>query len=61
MRSISSAIALPVAGWVIAATGSYRALFVLGGIATLAALLPLTGAGSRVMRGTTRRLRPRRV
>lgn len=50
VRSISSAIALPVAGGLIAATGSYRALFVLGGLATLAALLPLTAVGSRVMR-----------
>jgi MFS family permease len=53
VRSISSAIALPAAGWVIAATGSYRALFVLGGIATLAALIPLTGVGSRFMRRST--------
>jgi membrane-associated phospholipid phosphatase len=50
VRSIASAIALPVAGWVIAATGSYRALFVLGGIATLSALLPLTAVGSRLVR-----------
>jgi hypothetical protein len=40
VRSISSAIALPAAGWIVAATGSYRALFALGGIATLVALLP---------------------
>jgi membrane-associated phospholipid phosphatase len=50
VRAISSAIALPAAGWVIAATGSYRALFVLGGVATLAALLPLTAIGSRLVR-----------
>jgi MFS family permease len=50
VRSISSAIALPAAGWVIAATGSYRALFVLGGAATLSALLPLTAVGSRLVR-----------
>jgi MFS transporter, DHA1 family, tetracycline resistance protein len=43
VRAISSAIALPTAGWVIAATGSYRALFVLGGLAALAALVPLVG------------------
>jgi membrane-associated phospholipid phosphatase/predicted MFS family arabinose efflux permease len=43
VRAISSAIALPTAGWVIAATGSYRALFVLGGLAALAALIPLVG------------------
>ena len=41
VRAISSTIALPAAGWIIAATGSYRALFVGGGIVTLAALLPL--------------------
>jgi membrane-associated phospholipid phosphatase len=43
-RSIASAIALPAAGWLIALSGSYRALFVLGGIATLAALVPLMRA-----------------
>jgi membrane-associated phospholipid phosphatase len=42
VRSISSTIALPTAGWLIAATGSYRSLFVLGGLATLAALVPLS-------------------
>ena len=41
-RSISSTIALPAAGWTVQMTGSYRSLFFLGGIATLAALLPLT-------------------
>ena len=43
VRAISSTIALPTAGWLIAATGSYRSLFVLGGLATLAALIPLSG------------------
>jgi membrane-associated phospholipid phosphatase len=43
VRAISSAIALPTAGWLIAVTDSYRTLFVLGGIATLAALVPLLG------------------
>jgi MFS transporter, DHA1 family, tetracycline resistance protein len=47
VRAISSAIALPTAGWVIAATGSYRALFVLGGLAALAALIPLVGIPRR--------------
>jgi MFS transporter, DHA1 family, tetracycline resistance protein len=47
VRAISSAIALPAAGWVIAATGSYRALFVLGGLAALAALIPLVGLPRR--------------
>jgi membrane-associated phospholipid phosphatase/predicted MFS family arabinose efflux permease len=41
VRSISTAIALPAAGWTVDLTGSYRSLFVLGGAATLAALLPL--------------------
>ena len=43
VRSIASAIALPAAGWTVAATGTYRALFVLGGGATLVALVPLLG------------------
>jgi DHA1 family tetracycline resistance protein-like MFS transporter len=47
VRAISSAIALPTAGGVIAATGSYRALFVLGGLAALAALIPLVGLPRR--------------
>ena len=42
VRAISSTIALPTAGWLIAVTGTYRTLFVLGGIATLAALVPLS-------------------
>jgi membrane-associated phospholipid phosphatase len=41
VRSISTTIALPAAGWTVDLTGSYRSLFVLGGVATLAALLPL--------------------
>ncbi len=41
VRSIASAVALPVAGFSIAITGSFRALFVLGAAATLIALLPL--------------------
>ena len=44
VRAIASTIALPTAGGLIAVTGSYRALFVLGGLATLAALVPLTVA-----------------
>jgi membrane-associated phospholipid phosphatase len=43
VRSISSTIALPAAGWTVQATGSYRSLFFLGGIATLVALVPLVG------------------
>jgi membrane-associated phospholipid phosphatase len=41
VRAISSAVALPVVGWAIAATDSYRVLFLLGGTVTLAALAPL--------------------
>jgi membrane-associated phospholipid phosphatase len=41
VRSISTTIALPVAGWTVDLTGSYRSLFVIGGAATLLALLPL--------------------
>jgi dolichol-phosphate mannosyltransferase len=48
VRAISSTIALPAAGWTVAATGSYRALFVLGGIATLSALVPLVGSKPRI-------------
>jgi membrane-associated phospholipid phosphatase len=43
VRAISSTIALPAAGWTVQATGSYRSLFLLGGIATLTALVPLVG------------------
>ena len=46
LRAAAAAVALPLAGWTIAATGSYRSLFVLGGAATLAALLPLAFAPS---------------
>jgi membrane-associated phospholipid phosphatase/MFS-type transporter involved in bile tolerance (Atg22 family) len=41
VRAISAAVALPIAGWAIAITDSYRTLFVLSGAVTLAALLPL--------------------
>jgi membrane-associated phospholipid phosphatase/predicted MFS family arabinose efflux permease len=54
VRAISSTIALPAAGWTVAATGSYRALFVLGGVATLAALVPLVGAPRVRVRGRGR-------
>ena len=53
VRAIASTIALPAAGWTVATTGSYRALFVLGGAATLAALVPLVGAPSIRGRGRT--------
>lgn len=45
-RAVASAIALPAAGWAVAATGSYRTLFLFGAIATLAALVPLLRACS---------------
>lgn len=48
VRSVSSAVAVPAAGWTIDLTGSYRALFLAGGLVTLAALVPLRrldGAG----------------
>jgi membrane-associated phospholipid phosphatase len=41
VRSVASAIALPAAGWTIALSGSYRALFVFGGCVALAAVVPL--------------------
>ena len=41
VRSISTTIALPVAGLTVDLTGSYRSLFILGGAATLLALIPL--------------------
>ena len=43
VRAIAAAVALPAAGWAVQATDTYRALFVAGGIATLAALVPLLG------------------
>ncbi len=51
VRAIASTIALPAAGSTVAATGSYRALFVLGGVATLGALVPLVGVPSIRERG----------
>lgn len=45
VRSIASAVAVPVAGWVIAISDSYRALPVLGGAVTLLALFPLVRLG----------------
>jgi membrane-associated phospholipid phosphatase len=42
VRSISTTIALPIGGWTVDVTGSYRSLFLLGGAATLLALLPLS-------------------
>lgn len=41
VRAIAAAVALPLAGWTIAITGDYRTMFVLSGIVTLLALVPL--------------------
>jgi membrane-associated phospholipid phosphatase/MFS family permease len=41
VRAIASAVALPLAGGLIAVTESYRALFFLGGAVTLVGLVPL--------------------
>ena len=46
LRALASALAVPLVGLAIAATGSYRSLFLLGGVATLAALVPLAFAPS---------------
>lgn len=46
LRAAASTVALPIAGWTIAVTGTYRSMFVLAGAATLAALLPLAFAPS---------------
>jgi maltose/moltooligosaccharide transporter len=43
IRAVASAIALPSAGVVVEVAGTYRALFVLGGVATLIALVPILG------------------
>ena len=59
VRSISSTIALPAAGWTVQATGSYRSLFLLGGIATMTALVPLVGL-PRVKSRPAPRARPAR-
>ncbi len=56
LRAAAAAVALPLAGAIIAATDSYRSMFVLGGIATLAALLPLFFAPSP-RRSATMRVR----
>jgi MFS family permease len=46
LRAVASAFAVPVAGWAIEVSGSYRSLFLLSGAATLAALVPLSFAPS---------------
>jgi DHA1 family tetracycline resistance protein-like MFS transporter len=44
LRAVASAISVPLAGLTIQLSGSYRSLFLFGGIATLAALVPLAFA-----------------
>jgi MFS family permease len=58
LRAVASAVAVPVAGLMIALSGSYRSLFLLGGTATLSALVPLAFAPSpRAGADLTRQLR----
>jgi hypothetical protein len=54
LRAVASALAVPVAGFTIAASGSYRSLFVLGGAAKLAALVPLAFARAPSRGGSDR-------
>ena len=54
LRAVASAIAVPVAGWTFAVSGSYRSLFLLGGTATLTALVPLAFAPSPAQEWTRR-------
>jgi MFS family permease len=46
LRAAASMVALPLAGWTITLTDSYRSLFFVGGVATIAALIPLSFAPS---------------
>lgn len=46
LRAVAAAVAVPLAGLAVALSGSYRSIFVLGGAATLAALVPLAFAMS---------------
>jgi MFS family permease len=58
LRAVASAIGVPLAGVTIELTDNYRSLFLFGGIATLAALVPLAFAPSpRHAAIMTRRLR----
>ncbi len=54
LRAAAALLALPLAGWMIAMTGSYRSLFLLAAAATLAALLPLSFAPSAQRAATMR-------
>jgi len=58
LRAAAAMVALPLAGWLIAATGSYRSLFLLAGAATLAALLPLAFVPSRARAAAMRAATP---
>jgi MFS family permease/3',5'-cyclic AMP phosphodiesterase CpdA len=49
VRALAAVVALPAAGWTIAATGSYRAVFVLGGVAALLAVVPLARLERRTL------------
>ncbi len=58
LRAVASAVSVPLAGLAVALSGSYRSIFVLGGAATLAALVPLAFAMSpRSAADATRLLR----
>jgi MFS family permease len=58
LRAVAAALAVPLAGLAVAVSGSYRAIFVLGGAATLLALVPLAFAMSpRAAADSTRLLR----
>ena len=47
VRAIAAAVAVPAAGWVVAASGSYRAITLGGAVVTLFALVPLAHIGIR--------------
>ncbi|HET9738332.1 MAG TPA: MFS transporter [Solirubrobacteraceae bacterium] len=50
VRALASAIAVPAAGWTIALSGSYRALFLLGALAAALAIAPLIRLGAPTWR-----------
>lgn len=45
VRAVAAAVAVPAAGWMIAASGSYRVIALSGGAVTLVALVPLAHTG----------------
>ena len=58
LRAVASAVSVPLAGLAVALSDSYRSIFVLGGAATLAALVPLAFAMSpHAAADATRQLR----